>query len=165
MKKIIFVRHGKAEEETHGFTDFERSLTASGKKISAKMAEIFIRKEKSPGLFISSPAFRALETALIFAGQANAGYDGIRLRSSLYFNTNLHKLTELLEELDENIETITLFGHNPSFSEISDSLSSDGCDFLSKSGVACISFNVKSWKEIKEKTGKLEYLLKPEKLL
>lgn len=146
-------------------SDFERSLTPGGKKITEKMAEIFFNKEKSPLLFISSPAFRAVETALIFAGHSEKGYDGVQLRSSLYFNTNLEKLTGILEDLNENVDSIILFGHNPSFSDMPDSLCSGGCDFLPKSGVAGISFNVKSWKEIKEKTGKLEYHLKPEKLL
>ena len=37
MKKLIFVRHGKAEEES-GISDFERSLTLKGKVISGLMA-------------------------------------------------------------------------------------------------------------------------------
>jgi phosphohistidine phosphatase len=165
MKKIIFVRHGKAEEESHGLSDFERSLTTSGKKVSAKMAEIFTKKEKAPGVFISSPAFRALETAIIFAGAAGVTFDNILIRSSLYFNTDLDKLMEIISELDERVDSITLFGHNPSFSDMPDSLCSEGCETVPKTGVVGISFNVSSWKEIKVKTGKLEYFLKPEKLL
>jgi phosphohistidine phosphatase len=165
MKKIIFVRHGKAEEESHGMSDFERSLTASGKKISAKMADIFSKKEKAPGLFISSPAFRALETAIIFAGPAGIRYDDIQMRSSLYFDTDLDKLFDIISELDENIGSITLFGHNPSFSDMPDRLCADGCDSVPKTGVVGISFDATSWKDIKNKTGKLMYFLKPEKLL
>jgi phosphohistidine phosphatase SixA len=33
------------------------------------MARKLVEKEKSPGVILSSPAFRALETALIFAGE------------------------------------------------------------------------------------------------
>jgi phosphohistidine phosphatase SixA len=55
MKKIIFVRHGKAEDEIQGLSDFERSLTPAGKKISMQMAELFSKKQGSPGLMISSP--------------------------------------------------------------------------------------------------------------
>ena len=67
MKKLIFVRHGKAEEEAPGISDFERSLTSSGKKISKQMARL--NQKKNLPVFVSSPAFRALETALIFAGE------------------------------------------------------------------------------------------------
>ena len=64
MKKIIFVRHGKAEEPCDGFADFERSLTERGKNISRLMASKLKEIEKDPGIIITSPAFRALETAL-----------------------------------------------------------------------------------------------------
>ncbi|HEX2976946.1 MAG TPA: histidine phosphatase family protein [Bacteroidales bacterium] len=165
MKKIVFVRHGKAEEEYHGINDFERSLTASGKKISSKMADIFALKEKSPGLFISSPAFRAIETAMIFAAHSEISYDSILLRSTLYFNANAENLMELLSEDAAGYDSVTLFGHNPSFSDMAYELCSGGCDQMPKSGVIGISFNVKSWDEITKGTGKQEYFLKPEKLL
>ncbi|HEX7493785.1 MAG TPA: histidine phosphatase family protein, partial [Bacteroidales bacterium] len=69
MKKLIFIRHGKAEDPVHEISDFERSLTLKGKIISRLMAQRLMEKEKSPGIIVTSPAFRALETAFIFAGQ------------------------------------------------------------------------------------------------
>jgi phosphohistidine phosphatase len=161
MKKLILVRHGKAEVEAHGISDFERSLTTSGKKISKRMAHIFIEKEESPGLLISSPAFRAIETALIFAGERGTGYDKMITDIRLYDNTDLEKVKMILTEKGDDIDTVTLFGHNPSFSEIANGLSKNGCDFIPKSGIVCITFNVKSWAAIKPKTGKPEYFLKP----
>jgi phosphohistidine phosphatase len=163
MKKIIFVRHGKAEEENHGMSDFERSLTTQGKKISKQMAGIFRDTEKSPGLLLSSPAFRALETALIFAGECGTGYDKVALDSGLYFKTNLEKVLELLSEKYEEMGTVTMFGHNPSFTDMADTLAKDGFDMVPKSGVVCLAFDVNEWKEISPSTGSLEYFLKPEK--
>lgn len=162
MKKIIFVRHGKAEDETPGLTDFERSLTASGKKISKQMAEQFSKKQGSPGLMISSPAFRALETAMIFAARTSTSYEKIVMSDSLYFGTDLMKITLLLSEAAENSDTVTLFGHNPSFTEIPDTLSKTGCPNVPKSGVVCLSFDLNNWSEISRKSGKVEYFLKPD---
>lgn len=165
MKKIIFVRHGKAEEEASGLSDFERSLTNGGKRIAVKMARIFANKEKAPGTFITSPAFRAIETALIFAGETKTAYDKIIIDNNLYFKTNLERLLDILNGLDENIQSVTLFGHNPSFSDMPDSLSSEGCDFIPKTGIACLTFDTDSWSEVRKKSGKLEYLMNPDKLL
>jgi phosphohistidine phosphatase len=162
MKKIIFVRHGKAEDEIQELSDFERSLTPAGKKISMQMAELFHKKQGSHGLMISSPAFRALETALIFAGQTGTAYDKIRLSDSLYYNTDIMKLTLLLRETGDSEDTVTLFGHNPSFTEIPDILSKSGCPNVPKSGVVCISFDVEKWSDISRKSGKIEYFLKPD---
>jgi phosphohistidine phosphatase len=162
MKKIIFVRHGKAEDEIPELSDFERSLTPSGKKISKQMADLFSKKQGSPGLMISSPAFRALETALIFAGQTGTAYDKILLSDSLYYSTDLMKLTLLLRETGDSTDTVTLFGHNPSFTDIPDILSKSGCPNVPKSGVVCLSFDVDKWSDINSKSGKLEYFLKPD---
>ena len=163
MKKLIFVRHGKAEEESPGFSDFERSLTSGGKKISRQMARLFNKEEVSPGLLISSPAFRALETALIFAAECGTDYDKVVLNTNLYYKTNLDTIMDILDGIHEAIDSVTLFGHNPSFTDIVNSLCRDGCDFIPKSGVVCISYDVKTWNEISRNTGKLEYFLIPEK--
>ena len=50
-----------------GISDYERSLTLKGKIISRLMGKKLREMEKSPVTIITSPAFRALETALIFA--------------------------------------------------------------------------------------------------
>jgi hypothetical protein len=49
MKKIIFVRHGKAEDPVAEFSDFERSLTERGKTVSRLMARNLKEKEKDLG--------------------------------------------------------------------------------------------------------------------
>jgi phosphohistidine phosphatase len=163
MKKIIFVRHGRAEDQDSGITDFERSLTTKGKTISRQMAVRFKETETNPGLFITSPAFRAVETALIFAGVIGIDPDNIMIYSNIYYKSGIKILFDMLPKIDDNIETITLFGHNPSFTEMPDRLCTEGCEFLTKTSIVCISFKVSKWSEIKVDTGTQEYFLKPEK--
>jgi len=165
MKKLIFVRHAKAEpeEEIPGLSDFERSLTPSGKRVAKEMAKLFIKKEESPGLIITSPAFRALETAFIFAGESGTDYDNIILSSSLYFNTNLEKLMKILSGVGNDVKTVSLFGHNPSFTDIPDKLSKTGCGPVPKTGVVCLTFDTDKWTGIVNGSGKLEYFLRPAK--
>jgi phosphohistidine phosphatase len=163
MKKIIFVRHGKAEDGSSEVSDFERSLTPKGKIVSRLMARNLKAKEKSPGILVSSPAFRALETALIFAGEYGIRPEEVIMNSNIYHGLSLKNLPEILSEIGEEADTITLFGHNPSFSDLADSLTREGCDPLPKSGIAGISLNIRTWSEISRKNGKLEYFLKPAK--
>lgn len=165
MKKLIFIRHGKAEDPVPEITDFERSLTLKGKIVSKLMAVKLREKENSPGIMMTSPAFRALETAFIFAQEFGVDPEKIIIKSNLYFKMNLHFLQGFLSLMSEDDDTITLFGHNPSFTEIAGSLCKGGCDFIPKSGIIGISFNKRSWSEIKHNTGKMEYFLKPEKAL
>lgn len=162
MKKLILVRHGKAEDESSGFSDFERSLTPKGKFVAKQMAGRLREKEKSPGLIISSPAFRALETALIFANEFGISSDKIVLNNDIYFKLSYHNLNTVLSKLDEEADTLTLFGHNPSFTEIANTLSKEGCDSIPKTGIICISFKIMTWSELGRNSGKTEYFLKPE---
>jgi phosphohistidine phosphatase len=165
MKKLIFVRHGRAEDQAPEISDFERSLTLKGKMIARLMAQKLKEKENSPGLIVTSPAFRALETAIIFAEEFEVEPEKIAIDSNLYYKMNYNYLSEFLSLVSPDIETITLFGHNPSFSEIPDRLCDGGSDFLPKCGVICISFKLRTWTELRQKTGKTEYFLKPEKML
>lgn len=163
MKKIIFIRHGRAEDLTSEISDFERSLTTKGKVISRNMAHRFREKEENPGLMITSTAFRALETAYIFAGEFGINPDTVKTDSNLYYKAGIKMLFEILAAIDDQTDTITLFGHNPSFTEMPDRLCREGCEFLTKTSVVCISFRTKTWSGIKPDSGKLEYFIKPEK--
>ncbi len=165
MKKLIFVRHGRAEEPSPLLPDFERSLTTKGKNVSRLMAARLKEKEKNAGVFISSPAFRALETALVFAREYGSDPDTIIIRSNLYFKVNLKSLAEILSTVSDKEDIAILFGHNPAFTEIPDRLSKGGVDFMPKSGVVCLSFKTNSWSEVIHEKGKREYTLKPEKAL
>jgi phosphohistidine phosphatase len=165
MKNIIFIRHGRAEELAPEITDFERSLTLKGKMISKVMARKLKEKINSPGLMITSPAFRALETAYIFGGEFGIDHEKILINNILYYKMNIHYLNEILSIVNENIDTVALFGHNPAFTEIADRLGTENCDFIPKTGIVGLSFKVNKWSEIKNNTGKLEYFLKPEKTI
>ncbi len=165
MKKIVFVRHGRAEDQATEISDFERSLTVKGKVISGIMARAYREKEIDPGQLITSPAFRALETAMIFALEFDIKPEMIRLESDLYYKADLNILLAILKSISDETNIITLFGHNPAFTQMADRLAVDGCEFMTKTSIVCISFNSKTWKGIKPDTGKIEYFLKPEKSL
>jgi len=163
MKKLIFIRHGRAEDPVPEISDFERSLTLKGKIISRLMARKFMEKEKSPGIIVTSPAFRALETAFIFADEFGIDTEKVILNSSLYYKMSFQNLPGILSNINEDSEIVTLFGHNPSFTQIANTLCKKGCEFLPKTGIVCISFNITTWSEIGRNIGKIEYFLKPEK--
>lgn len=165
MKKIIFVRHGKAEESAPEFPDFDRSLTSKGKYISRLMAIKLKEKENDLGIIVTSPAFRAIETALIFAGVYAIPPEKIIINSNLYFNIDQNSFMDILKNTEEDIDTITLFGHNPSFTELPELFGNESPDILPKSGIACLSFKTKTWSGINRNAGNTDYFLKPKKVL
>jgi phosphohistidine phosphatase len=161
MKKLILIRHGKAEDGSFDISDFERSLVTKGKIISHAVAREMKTREKSPGLIVTSPAFRAFETAVIFAAEFGVQPEAIVLNSKIYNKLTISNLPDILSEDGENTDSIWLVGHNPVFSDLANALSENGCESMPKSGVICLTFRIDKWKDLKNRSGKLEYFLKP----
>jgi phosphohistidine phosphatase len=165
MKRIILMRHGQAEEGADGIPDFERSLTTKGKNVTRQMARKLREKIKDPGLLVSSPAFRALETALIFAGEYGIKSEKIVLNSLIYSKFDHKTVLEILKQAGEDTHTITLFGHNPGFSDVASWYSKEPLNLIPKSGIVCLSFKITIWSELKPATGHPEIIQEPKKLL
>jgi phosphohistidine phosphatase len=165
MKRIIFMRHGQAEEGADGIPDFERSLTTKGKNVTRNMARKFREKIKDPGVLVSSPAFRAIETAMIFGKEFDIKPERIILNNSIYSRFNHNELMEILERVGENVDSVTLFGHNPSFTEMVTWYSKGPVNTLPKSGIVCISFPTRIWSEIRTGTGNPEIFYEPKRIL
>jgi len=161
MKRIIFMRHGKAENQETGLSDFERSLTTKGKNLSHQMTVKLKEKISNPGTLITSPAFRALETALIFAMEYDMKPEEIIIKSEIYYRFNEKSLLTVLDSAAKNSDSVVLFGHDPSFTNIANYLSGNSVGEIPKSGIVCLSFNVKEWDEIKAGSGIPELILRP----
>jgi phosphohistidine phosphatase len=161
MKKLIFIRHGKAEDQVADITDFERSLTIRGKSQSKLMAQLLRSHEKDLGLMITSPAFRAIETAIIFGKEFGLSPDTMQISSDLYFNLEPRAYISFFSSRSENTDTITLFGHNFLISEMAAFFAMDETEVLPKSGVLCLTFEAESWSSLKKASGKTEYFLTP----
>lgn len=165
MKKLIFIRHGKAEEQVAAISDFERSLTLRGKSQSRLMAQLLRSHEKDLGLMITSPAFRAIETALIFGKEFGLSHDAMQISSDLYFDLEPGVYISFFSSRSEDKDTITLFGHNYLISEMAAFFAADETEILPKSGILCLTFNVESWSSLRQASGKTEYFLTPKSLL
>lgn len=164
-RKLIFIRHGKAEDQVPEITDFERSLTSKGKQHSMLMARILKSKEKDPGTVISSPAFRAIETAIIFCREFDVSPDKLEIRSDLYFGLEPEEFIPFIAGHNDEAYTITIFGHNPLITEMAAFFAADEPEVLPKTGIFCVSFNAQHWSDIAPESGKTEYFLVPKSLL
>jgi phosphohistidine phosphatase len=67
MKRIVLVRHATAAAKQADAEDFDRSLRKKGRKEARALAGWYQTVAEVPDLLLTSPANRALETALIFA--------------------------------------------------------------------------------------------------
>lgn len=136
MKALYLVRHAKSSKTIPELKDIDRPLAERGYNDAYLVAEDLKKKKIKPDLIITSPAVRAITTALIFAQQLKYPYREIKINKKIY-SDNYKDVLDVIEKEKKNFEAIMLFGHNPAFEELVNYLSKQNIDQLSTSGVVC----------------------------
>jgi phosphohistidine phosphatase len=113
------------------------------------MAEKFNYK---PDLIITSPAIRAISTALIFARNLNYNANNLCIKQELY-ESSVKDYLSVINSIDNSHNTVLLFAHNPTISDVAQHLTQDLPMEIPTCAIAGISFDVTDWK--KAKTGDL----------
>ena len=154
MKKtLILVRHASAEDNNFEIKDFDRPLIEKGLSEATVMGKWLADKKINPDQFISSLAPRARKTAEIMAEQLNYNIDDILLLRSLYDGGPNSYLNSMIS-IDESINTLILFGHNPDITFFGEYLSGKLLMSMKKCSIAIIEFENQKWEEISAKTGR-----------
>lgn len=114
MKRLILMRHGKAERSNAG-GDFERGLTERGLKDAALMGRLLADEALTPDLALVSAARRTLETW----DSASAAFPDVK---SVALKGLYHAPADrILFELEAHVEaadSIMIVGHNPGLHEL-----------------------------------------------
>lgn len=155
MKRLVVVRHAKAEKTQIGQTDFDRELTNKGKVEARQVASKLQSVNVMPELIISSPSSRAYQTAKIFGEVFGIDKKQIVRKILLYDDIETKKVVELLREEAKHADTVFLVGHNPVLQRMIHELTNDFQGYLSTAGVAVMDFNVDRWSQIVSTKGVL----------
>ncbi len=163
MKTVFFNRHAKSDWSNYGLRDFDRPLNKRGLRDSPNMGRRLKLREEKIDLFISSPANRAISTARLMAH--NYGYDesSIVEIKTLYL-PGISSFVEVLDELDDRINSVILFAHNPGITEVVEYFTETDLVNIPTCGIAKVVFlEAESWKEVSRGTGHLAYFDFPKK--
>ncbi len=157
MKEIIFVRHAKSDWGTEFLKDVDRHLNERGYSDAYFLIEWYSKNKKRPDLILSSTATRALSTALIFSRTLKMDVAALKLESHLY-EAGLTELFSVLRSQDASNNSIMVFAHNPGITNICNELSDDlFFDNIPTCGMVSYSFDIKKWKDLDSKKGRLNY--------
>ncbi|CAN5628822.1 phosphohistidine phosphatase SixA [soil metagenome] len=154
MRQLLFIRHAKSLHDAYVAADSERHLAPRGYVDAEDSAQWCKQRSYTPDLMISSPAIRAFSTALIFANRCGYPSDAIKLVTSIY-EADSRKLLYVIREIDDRYQRVMIFGHNPGFSDIVNTLCGPVITHLPTAGVAVINPGVESWSEITPSRAKL----------
>ncbi len=144
---LHIVRHAKSSWDYENITDLDRPLKVRGIVNAYEMARRMKIRNTLPSLIISSPANRALHTAIIFARVIELPFDRLRIDPELYAS-DTDTLYHLIKKLDDNYHSVMIFGHNPEFSGLANLFAKEPLNEVPTCGMVSITFDTVRWKEI-----------------
>jgi phosphohistidine phosphatase len=146
MKRIIFVRHGKSSWDTP-VDDSKRPLKIRAYKDAEHVISAFKSYKYFPVEVFTSHAKRALTTAELFKKGLHIEDNHFHIKPELYtFNAN--DVLSFISNIKDEHETVMLFGHNPAYTELVNSLGNLPIQNLPTTGLVSILFEIDSWKQV-----------------
>lgn len=164
MKRIYIIRHAKSSWGDMSQRDIDRPLNSRGKKDAPIISAKCLEKDYIPELMITSNAKRAMETCLIFEKCFSSFLIKKREEPGLYHAPE-NKYFEECALIDDQINSIMLFGHNPGITYLANSISKEYIDNIPTCGVLVIDSSIESWVDIDPTNCKLVDFIYPKMFL
>src|SRR5690606_2801353 len=121
-KILYLIRHSKAEDHSFSKRDYDRNLVDKGKDRAAVVAnKLKLHLNDNATVVISSSANRAKQTAEIFCEHIHYPVTSIHLVKEIY-EAHYSDILPVINSLDDNIETVLVFWHNPGLSDLTNYL-------------------------------------------
>jgi len=154
MKRVLLLRHAKAEVDSPTFDDHDRALAARGHADADAIAEAMKSKKLGAELAYCSSAKRTQQTwdhmAAIWGGKSI-----LKVKRDLYLAPPDVILDFICATPDE-VSSVVSVGHNPGIEELAMVLDGNWMPpKFSTCAIAVFDFDVESWDQVEPRTGKL----------
>jgi phosphohistidine phosphatase len=163
MKTLYIIRHGKSSWEEARQRDHDRILLPKGVKRTLKIGNFLKSRNIQADLIISSSANRAYETAAIIAGVIDYPLNKIDKQASFY-NAEDSTILDHLFSIDNEINSVMIFGHNPTFTNLANIFLGDIIDWMPTTAVLSINFATHKWEDLMLADKKKNFLVTPKML-
>jgi phosphohistidine phosphatase len=147
MKELYLVRHAKSSWDYESVDDYDRPLKGRGIRDAHVISQMLGQQVETPEALFSSPATRAVHTAMIFARNLRFPFSAIKLHEELYMSTE-KQLLEFLKKIDDKYSRVMIFGHNPTITNFVNRCIDQRIDNVPTTGVVCFHFNVDVWHDV-----------------
>ncbi|NKI31924.1 SixA phosphatase family protein [Croceivirga thetidis] len=148
MKTVIFIRHGKSSWD-YDVSDKDRPLKERGISdaylIGAKLSSFDLAIDKA----FSSPANRALHTAIIVLRELSFDFKNLDVSDELY-DFSGENVLQFLKGLNSSLDTVLVFGHNYAFTTLANTLGDSYIENLPTAGMVQINFKTNDWSKLGE---------------
>lgn len=149
MKTVYIVRHAKAVPAHANIADADRLLTDTGVARTCKIAEYMTESKPVIDQIIASPAERAFATALIIADKLGIKSNKVVSDEKL-FTGDESDILEVIENLDDSINSVMIVGHNPIITMVANRFASPKLESLPTTGVVSVHLDTDKWVDLKK---------------
>jgi phosphohistidine phosphatase len=154
VKRLLIVRHAKAEKVAPRGGDFARPLAPRGEADAVEMGRRLARGKTHPDAIVTSPAKRALATARLIARELDFPWAEIQTEKAAYL-AEVGTLMDVVRRIDEGAESALLVGHNPGVSELAHALARGFDQELPTGAVVEIDLPADTWASVRRSSGSL----------
>lgn len=159
-KKLILIRHAKADWPKNITSDFDRPLLAEGKTDAQQLGTFLLKEKLVPEFVICSPAKRTKDTFSIINHALQLPSNKIIYEEAIYEAPHT-RLLKVVNGINDNYHTVALVGHNNGVSELANYLTESFFN-LPPAGTLLIEFPFDSWQLVSGETGEIKLAHYPE---
>jgi phosphohistidine phosphatase len=147
-RRLYIIRHGKSSWDHEGLQDQDRPLADRGTRDAYAIAKRLKEEGRIPRLLFSSPAARALQTALIMSRVWELSPEALQIHDSLY-EAYGEDIDQVVARAPAEVTDLAIFGHNPTFTLYANRFLDEPLDNLPTAGVVVLTFDTAGWSHIK----------------
>jgi len=160
VKTLLLVRHAKSSWKEASLPDRDRPLNRRGNRDAPEMGRRLANLVGTVDLIVSSPATRAMATARIVAEAMGYPADAIREDERIY-EAGPADILEVIREIDPDLDSVALFGHNPGLTRLVNELSEPHVDNVPTCGAVELRLAIDRWADVSPTTARRAAFLTP----
>lgn len=157
MSRTLFlVRHAQSADKQSGQTDHDRELTSAGRQQATALGLFFQEQKYFFDAVMCSTAIRTKQTLVhILSAAPNVHANRLFFEEEYYQGTAQDYYNSVIN-FDDQFPAVLIIGHNPSITALaSHLLEKQPAESFSPASFAEISFDVRTWRDLQEYSGKL----------
>lgn len=170
MKTVCLLRHAKSSWADSTLSDHDRPLNGRGRDAAPRVGAHMREAGHLPDLVLCSTATRTRQTldAVLSEWEVEPA---IQFEEELYL-ASPSEMLELVQSVDDTVESLLLVGHNPGTGILAEVLSGAGPEEslqlmrakFPTAGLAIIELSVDRWKDVVSGCGSLKEFVRPRDL-
>ncbi|HEX8505391.1 MAG TPA: histidine phosphatase family protein [Hymenobacter sp.] len=147
MKTLYLLRHAKSSWSFDELSDQERPLNDRGRDDAPAMGQALAKRRICPDLVVSSPAVRAMSTAVLVAREMHYPHEKIVVEPGLY-GAEVDGFLAIIRRLPNSAGSALLVGHNPVITDTANQLSPTSFNEMPTAAVVCLHFDCDRWEDV-----------------